>query len=298
VPAYIDLIRIDWHLAETPVELHGAISEAHARCTGSDHTLRTVREQLEKAATAEPRLVADALVDTGYNSFAFLRARDGRVTEQEVVEVPEGTTEAFDLPYDDLPFDLEPTYDSENELCAAVEAVRPDEPGSFVATAGDDRFLVELTPESWTIRKLVVVTEPALFARLMTSAYQEPKPVGRDPGEKYAQALFWPGAMLQFLQGQASRLDRSLSYLVQYALKVANLPALDDGRAAAARADAGLSSGDKQKQTLYFTGYQLDLMEQHAARLDVSLSTIAQTAVAVAKREIAAMPDRVEPGFG
>ena len=39
-------------------------------------------------------------------------------------------------------------------------------------------------------------------------------------------------------------------------------------------------------------------MEQHAARLDVSLSTIAQTAVAVAKREIAAMPDRVEPGFG
>lgn len=298
MPAYIDLIRIDWHLAETPAELHEAIIAANERCTGDDHTFETVLHELSTAAAAHPWIVADALVNTGYNSFALLHARGGDVTHVEVIELPEGETEPVALPYDDLPFGLSPYYDSEDQLRETLEAIRPAKDGSFVATAGDDRFLVELTPFAWQIRKLLVATEPELFARLMRGDYVEPKAAGRDPQQKYSQALFWPGDMLTFLQTQALRLDRSLSYLVQYALKVANLAAYDYGKAAAARIEAKLAGGDKRQQTLYFTGYQLDLLEQHAARLDISLSTVAQTAVASAKREIEQMPDRVEPGFG
>jgi uncharacterized small protein (TIGR04563 family) len=293
VPDYIHLIRIDWHIRETPVELHAAISAANDRCTGEDHTYQTVHEQLAAAAAANPALVADALVETGPCSFAFMFARHGEVTEEDVVEVPEGTTEKIRLPYDDdPPFDLSLQYDSEEHLREHLEAVRPDEAASFVTNVGDDRFLVELSPETWSITKLVVSNRPALFARLMAGDFEAPKPAGRDPAQRYGQPLFFPRAMLDFLQTHATRMDRSLSWVVQYAVKVGDLGALDYGKAAAARADAKLSSGDKQQQTLYFTGYQLDLMEQHAARLDVAVSTIAQTAIAVAKREIEQMPDR------
>lgn len=298
MPAYIDLIRIDWHLAETPVDRHAVISGVDARCTASDHTLETVREQLGHAAATHPWLVADALVDTGYNSFAFLRVRDGRVELEEIVEVPEGTAERIDLPYDELPFDLSPVYASEDELRDALEAIRPDEAGSFVATAGTDRFLVELTPETWTIQKLEVLTDPALFARLVKGDYPVPRPAPRGPEQKYGQALFWPEAMLHFLEQHATQLDRSLSWLVQYAIKVANLETLDDAKVYAARIDAKLSSGETRQQTLYFPGAQLDLLEEQALRLDMSMSKLAQTAVAIAKREIEKMPDRVEPGFG
>jgi hypothetical protein len=297
VPAHIDLIRIDWHLAETPVELHGAISQAHARCTGTDHTFDTVREQLAKAVAGNPGLVADALVDSGYNSFVLLRARDGVVHETPVVEIPEGLSSPIDLPYDDCPFDVDLSYGTEDALREAVEGIAPSEPGRFVATAGHDRFLVEVTPEEWRLHKLVAVTEPALFARLWHERYPEPKRAGRDPDQRYGQPLFWPVEMLEFLTVQATRLDRSLSWLVQYSLRVLNLEALARVVAEGLPDLLGLADTPRQRQTLYFQGAQLDLMEAQAARLDTSTSAIAQIAVALAKRQIEKMPDRIEPGF-
>ncbi|MEO8844100.1 MAG: hypothetical protein ABI591_02685 [Kofleriaceae bacterium] len=292
MPAFIDLIRIDWHLPDTPDHLQEAIVLAHARCTGRDHTLETVVRDLSAAVAAHPELVVDALVDTGYNSFALLHARGGSVKQVAVVELPEGETDPVELPYDDLPFDLEPSYASEAALSDALAALAPTEAGSCVVTAGEDRFLVEVTPESWRIRKLVVASEPALVARLLRGDYAEPKAPPRDPAERYDQALYWPGDMLDFIQQHAVRLDRSLSWIAQYAVKVAKLSSLDLGQAVVARSAAGLSGGDKRKQTLLFPGSLLQILEDEAARLDCSLSTVAQTAIALAKREIEQMPAR------
>ena len=99
-----------------------------------------------------------------------------------------------------------------------------------------------------------------------------------------SQALFWPEPMLAFLQAEASRLDCSLSNVVQRAWKQARetIAALPDRDAAAARRES-YPSAQNQKQTLYFPTEMLAEAEAEAARFDSSLSWLFQLAISIAK---------------
>jgi len=283
VPYFIDLIRIDWHVAETPAELHDAISAANERCTGSDHTLLTVREGLEAAARLDPRIMADALCDTGFNSFSYLFVRDGQVTEVAVEEVPEHG-EPYDEPDNDSAGDLdyELYFDDEAQLRDKLQSIRPTKPATFIATAGDQRFLVELTPEQWSMSKMLVLTQPALFAKLMAADYAVPaaKKQPRVPDDKYSQALYLTAGQLGWMQAMATKGDKSLSWIAQRAVKLAGAKL---GELVAAYRTP---EGEKQKQTLYFPGRMLDQLDAVAAARDCSISTIIQAAITGAKAEV------------
>jgi uncharacterized small protein (TIGR04563 family) len=54
----------------------------------------------------------------------------------------------------------------------------------------------------------------------------------------------------------------------------------------------GRYAGDKRRQSLYFPGDMADEIEQRALALDASQSFVAQAAVALARREIEALPTR------
>ncbi len=90
--------------------------------------------------------------------------------------------------------------------------------------------------------------------------------------------------MLELLQQHATRADRSLSYLVQYALEVAGPTIAASEREQLPEKE--LAGGDKRKQTLYFSGTMLDNLEREALRLDSSLSFVAQAAVTLARKDI------------
>lgn len=103
------------------------------------------------------------------------------------------------------------------------------------------------------------------------------------------QALYWPEDMLREITAQATRTDRSLSYIAQFAFKTAR-ERLESMEADAVRALPRGIGGDKRKQTLYFPADMLAAMQAIATRIDSSLSTIAQAAVVLAREEIAALP--------
>ena len=250
MPAYLHLIRIDLYVHATPEALHPVLAAGHAELDSTDHTQDTFTKRLETIAAAHPELVIDALIDNGYNSFVLLRARRGRVETLAIEERPEGATGSVELPYDelatvtlgrdhdeiaamleDLGEELEPdedvtlptVYPTEAELRAVVERVAAatvEGGGRFVATAsGGARFLVELAPDRGRVTKLTVVTEPALVAKLLLADYPPAPAAPRKPDDKYAQPLYWPQSMQQFIQDQATRTDRSMSWIVQWAFK-------------------------------------------------------------------------------
>lgn len=327
MPAYVRSIHIDWHYAGASPALRKVLPEAHARLSSTDHTWDTFREQLRELAMRHPDLVADALVEDGYRTYWLFRVRpvtaragmtlrelgDARVEQLRIEErLGDDAANAGELPYDeavsvtlardlDLIDELEGDDDS---LDVPLEYGDPDEMrrvleriaaaidvggGRFVAEAGHDRYLVELAPGRVATRALVVATEPALVARLQRGQYMAVPAPPRDPGQTYAQALYWPQSMLELIEEHAMRTDRSLSNLVQLAFKTTRdqIAAKDRGQLEAAirRFD-----GDSRKQTLYFPGDLLDAMEAQAARLDSSLSFVAQSAVALARAAILALP--------
>ena len=108
--------------------------------------------------------------------------------------------------------------------------------------------------------------------------------------DKREQALYFPESMLQEIQDQAVRLDRSLSWCVQYAWKrqrdrfAGPLPDEDHGGALA-------YSGDKRKQTLIFPTEMLAEIQDAAVRLDHSLSWLIHRAWHWTRAEIAQLPD-------
>lgn len=161
----------------------------------------------------------------------------------------------------------------------------------FVAQVELDRFLVELSPGTASVRKLVVVTEPALFAHLIDGRYTPvPEPPPR-PGERREQALYWPEDMLQALKEEAYRLDVSLSNLVQKAWKASHAKVAESERPALSALLRGFE-GDKRKQTIFLPGDMLVQIRDQAERLDSSLSFVTQSAWVLAREAISALPTR------
>jgi uncharacterized small protein (TIGR04563 family) len=103
------------------------------------------------------------------------------------------------------------------------------------------------------------------------------------------QPLYFPDDMLQHIQAEGLRIDRSMSYIMQLAYKTAReqIAAMDYASLSAAKGSYG---GDKRKQRLYFPEDMLADMRANAARLDASLSLVAQAAFAISREAIAAVP--------
>jgi uncharacterized small protein (TIGR04563 family) len=125
----------------------------------------------------------------------------------------------------------------------------------------------ELVPEAATVRE---------------------RAAGRD---KIEQALYFTEATLQELHEQATRCDRSLSWIVQSAWRFAQprIAGLAD-RAAASALSRPLLDSHKRKQTLYFPTEMLVEMEAQAARFDSSLSWLLQLVCTLAREPLAALP--------
>ena len=319
MPAYIHFIRIDMHVDEQPPELRLLLTEVNLDLDSTEHTLQTFTERLEKHATAHPKLIIDALIDDGYDAFALLRARGGHVKVQHIKELPEGATQPMELPYDNLasvtigrdreaiaallaelgeeledPLTLPTNFDSEEQLRGLVERVAAAAVGSdggpFIAEAGDSRFLVEITVGRGRVAKLLVATEPELFARLKRRDYTPAPAAPRKPGDQYQQALYLPESMLAFIQEHATRTDRSLSWIVQRAFMDTRYTIAQSEREKLSATLEVLDGGSKRKQTIYFPGEMLDAIEKQAKRLDCSVSFVAQCAVRLARDAIKALP--------
>ncbi len=325
MPYYVHLTRIDWHYEGASPELRALLPEADMELSSSDHTAQTFEEGLRKLAAERHDVLADALVEDGFRAYWLYRARDGEVSSVRVEERTEGALDReVKLPLDDMAsvtlarsgdeiralleeqtdFDgadeeddevtLPIRYDDEDSMRQLLELVASaiDEgEHRFVAQVELDRFLVELSPGTASVRKLVVVTEPALFAHLIDGRYTPvPEPPPR-PGERREQALYWPEDMLQALKEEAYRLDVSLSNLVQKAWKASHAKVAESERPALSALLRGFE-GDKRKQTIFLPGDMLVQIRDQAERLDSSLSFVTQSAWVLAREAISALPTR------
>jgi uncharacterized small protein (TIGR04563 family) len=293
MPQYLGLVRIDWHVAETPPELQPVLGDVNARLDSTHHTFETFEDELAAIASEQPRLVAEMLIDDGWRHYHLYRLERGKVTPLALDERPEDAPATpIDLPYDDVVGDLELEYDDEAELRETVtRAAAANEQGSFVAEVGDDRFLVEIEAGRARVRKLVFVGHHELAERLLRCDYPSPPPPPRQPTEKYELALYFPAAMLQEIQDEAVRTDESLSAIVQLAWRTAYPRIAKADRDELSSRLEGYLGGQKRKQTLYYPGAMIDQFEQEAARLDSSQSFVVQVAFVIGRGEIRKLPN-------
>lgn len=114
--------------------------------------------------------------------------------------------------------------------------------------------------------------------------------------DKVEQALFFPRAMVEHIQREAFRLDRSLSWVVQKAWSVGRggvlgLDAGAENPIARARKDERYGGEDaKVRQTLFFPSEMLEEMRAEAARQDRSVSWLVEQAWCLALESIEALP--------
>ncbi len=323
MPYYVTMSRIDWHYDQATPELQAILPAANLNLSSGNHTAQTFEEQLRKLAAERRDLVVDALVEDGFRGYWLYAARDGKVSAIEVEERPEGALDQeVSLPFDDmatvtlirqadeirsmleersdfegadgdevtLPLGYAAEASMREVLHCIVNAIDEGE-HRFVAETANDRFLVELQPGTASVRRLVVVTEPDLFARLLNEKFARvPQPAPR-ADEKREQALYWPEDMLQAVRDEARRLDASLSAVVQKAWKASRAKIAE-----IEHEDEELSpllrdfSKAKAKQTLFFPGDMFAEICDQAARLDTSMSFVVQVAWVLARAAIAALP--------
>jgi len=110
--------------------------------------------------------------------------------------------------------------------------------------------------------------------------------------DKREQALYFPESMLQEIQQQAVRLDRSLSWCAQYAWTRQRARFADKPTG---EIDQHAFGGEKRKQTLFFPSDMLAEIQDAAVRLDCSLSWLIQRAWHLTRAEVARMPDARDP---
>jgi uncharacterized small protein (TIGR04563 family) len=306
MPYYLGASHIDWHYDTAPAELKPTIAGAAVELASRDHTLETFVEQLRAIAAAHPALVAEAIAEDGFRAYHVFRAERGVVTELPLDERPEDAiATAIELPLDELitigdgddAIEVPLQYGDENELhaMASEAAASITDAASFVAeldVPGHARYLVELARGRATVKKLVFVGERALAERLLRGDYADP-PKPRFPREatrKYEVPFYFPEDLLREIQQEASRQDRSMSWIVQKAWILSKTRITSDSREALAGHIRRTTDTTKRKQTLYFPGDMLDALEDQSARLDSSNSFVVQIAYALARTDIRGLP--------
>ena len=113
--------------------------------------------------------------------------------------------------------------------------------------------------------------------------------------EKVEQALYFPARMLQHIDEEARRIDRSYSWCVQRAWRLAaqelQAHAADVTPAqASAVYEKRFRDEAHRRQTLFFPEAMLQEIASEAARRECSASRVVQLAWCLAADEIAAIP--------
>jgi uncharacterized small protein (TIGR04563 family) len=133
-------------------------------------------------------------------------------------------------------------------------------------------------PEHKRIVGRLMTTQKSDLFPVVLSARQRAEAA---PGRKLEQELAFPEVVLEEIQKEALRTDRSMSYVVQLAwtFVVDRVKALRD-RNEAARYMVP-RAGAPKKQPIFFPGEMLIEIEDEAARLEVSMSWVVQLAWAL-----------------
>lgn len=326
---YVQRSSIDWQYDEADVQAAGLVALANQRLAASNHTAETFEQTLRTLAAQHPQLCCHALIEDGFRGLRLFHAEQACVIEVEVEERPEDALDTpTELPLDEMaevtligerdavvaalqaaatyaedvdpseqPLQLPIQYRDERALRAVMDRVAScicaaAEP--FVAETDDARFLVELRPGLARVARLEAVTERELVNRLRSGQIA---PIPEAPlldNSKYEQTVYLPEEMLARLRTEAARTDRSLSYMLQFAVRetVQQIAACATAEQLAARVPTRDSRAtlEMQKQTLYFPGAMLKALRAEAQRLDVSLSRILRSAWHLALPRIETLP--------
>ena len=168
MPYFVGLVRIDWHVEEASPTLARDLPAANDDLDSTDHTYETFEERLHRFAQAHPDAIVDALVEDGFRVRWFFHVRSGEVSVRAVYPV------LTEVDHDELIDGIEPDYETEADLIAAVEdASNAHASGTMVADVGWDRYLVRLAGGAADVHKAYPV-DPALFERLAAERYTRP----------------------------------------------------------------------------------------------------------------------------
>jgi uncharacterized small protein (TIGR04563 family) len=316
VPIYVTDCRVEWGWAKRNTFERGIIRKYQPELDGSDHGLESITAILTRASGELPTLEIQALLEYDTRGRTLLLAARGAVRAIEIKDaVQRGRWR--ELPY--LPLDhiasvetdqgeieVPVDHDSEDAMrdaLRAVAAAMTGEPDEFVAEVGPRRFLVRLAPGAVEVLPLISwpsTDEPrhaavieALLAADKAALFPEVVPTrdrAVDPSAKLEVSIYLPGTLFDDLQGEAARLDRSLSWMVQRAW----IEARDRIRGASRDVLAPqllAFDGAPVTQSLYVPASMLVEIEEEAARLDSSKSWLVRLAWSLARAVIAALPD-------
>jgi len=178
------------------------------------------------------------------------------------------------------------------EIVAVIDEDDADEPTLLVAREGRVAVVTARTSaQDADVERLLATDKAELFP---VSVPWRERVVGAER-ERFEHALYFPEPMLDEIQDEATRLDKSMSWIVQKAWVltrevIARTP--DRDAAAALRSEPVVST--KRRQTLYYPGEMLVEMEAEATRFDSSMSWVMQLALELSRPAIAALPDATE----
>ena len=114
--------------------------------------------------------------------------------------------------------------------------------------------------------------------------------------DKIEQTLYFPEPMLDHIQREAARLDRSMSWCAQKAWMIAGTrvaalaPGASDEAAVKVARRLFPEPSDKRRQTLFFPRAMLEQIATEAERQDRSFSWLVQHAYCLAVEELAKLP--------
>jgi uncharacterized small protein (TIGR04563 family) len=181
---------------------------------------------------------------------------------------------------------LDHTYHTFTEQLAEVAT---EEPALVADVLIDDGTQFLFHVERGVVETLVLEAHCELVERLANNDYARPPAPPREATRKYELALYYPEDMLRLIQSEATRTDKSMSWMVQFAWKTAGAKVAGTDRGTLANRVRTFSKTTR-KQALFFPGTMADEIEAAAKRLECSASFVAQSAFALAREQIAALP--------
>jgi uncharacterized small protein (TIGR04563 family) len=230
-----------------------------------------------------PTYITDCRIDWGWAARteaerAIIKVHDPRLDDRDhtVQTFTEGLTRASsELPGVAIAALVDDESGSRTLLLATDGAVTP-----VLVSDSTRRYSITLGQDD-RVRALLAADKAALFP--VTVSALDRLAAG---DTRVSCTLYFPAAMLEFLQSEAARLDSSVSAVVQrgWVHARAQIVALPDREAATPLRQSHPVAGTSA-QTLYFPTGILVEAEAQAARFDSSLSWLFQLAVSIAARD-------------
>lgn len=209
MPNYLDEPAIiDWHYPEVDPLLHVVIQDANANLSSPYHSLITVEEQIRAVASEHPTLVIDALAEG-----VLFRARNGVVEVIETYRVNDPAITALVQRLESRSFDTVPP--------PPLTSDRTFDQALYWKSDMLDDIQREATRLNTSLSKTVEAAWRRVRDKVAASERDDLAPMlSSYGGDKCKQTLILAGDILAEIQDQATRLDSSLSFVVQCAWAV------------------------------------------------------------------------------